>query len=190
MKFGSAFNISIGMVLARKKAKEYDGSECSYKVLTLKCVNDIGEIDKENVEDFISKQQVEDSYLTQKGDIIIRLTEPYSTIYIDEINQGLLIPSNFGIIRAKDNAYHMEFIKYYLNSAKGKREIKKSAAGSTLASISIANLKELEIKNYDLQTQEKFIATNKLFEKEKKLINELLEQRNQQLDGIINELLK
>lgn len=190
MKLGDAFDITIGMVLSRKKAKDYSDEEYKYRLLNLKCVNDLGDIDKNCLDEFISKEQLDNTYLTQKEDIVIRLTEPYSAVYIKEEYEGLLVSSNFGIIRKKDNLYQMEFMKYYLNSIVGKKTIRKSAAGTALTVISIANLKDLEIECYDLKTQKKFVEVNKLFENENTLLNKLIKERNRQLDGINYTLLK
>lgn len=190
MKLGEAFNITIGMVLSRKKAKDYSNEEYKYRLLNLKCVNDLGNIDEDYLDEFISKEQLENTYLTQREDIVIRLTEPYSAVYINENYEGLLVSSNFGIIRKKGNLYQMEFMKYYLNSIVGKKAIRKSAAGTALTAISIASLRDLEIDSYDLLTQEKFIEVNRLFENENTLHNKLIKERNRQLDGINYTLLK
>lgn len=190
MKLGDAFDITIGMVLSRKKAKDYSNEEHKYRLLSLKSIDDVGNIDETYLDEFISKEQLEDTYLTQREDVVIRLTEPYCAAYIDEGYEGLLVSSNFGIIRKKHNLYEREFIKYYINSIVGKRAIRKSAAGTALTAISITSLKELEINQYDLATQQKFIEINKLFENENNLLSKLMQEKSKQLDGINYTLLK
>lgn len=190
MKLNEAFDINIGMVLSRKKAKKSAISEYRYRLLTLKSVSEGGEIDKLALEEFISDSKIDTNYLTQKGDVIVRLTEPYSAAYIESDNEHLLVPSNFAIIRGQQKKYISEFIQCYLNANQGKNIIRRMAAGSALSAISISNLKEIEIKQYSKEQQEKFIAANKLFLKEKKLFQRLIEERDKQLQGINQEILK
>ena len=190
MKLSEGFDINIGMVLSRKKAKKSVISEYRYRLLTLKSVSEVGEINDLALEEFISDSEIDTNYLTQKGDVIVRLTEPYSAIYIGSDNEHLLVPSNFAIIRSQQEKYISEFIQCYFNAYQGKNIIRRMAAGSALSAISIASLKEIEIKQYSKEQQEKFIVANKLFLKEKKLFQKLIEERDKQLQGINQEILK
>ena len=190
MKLSEGFEISIGMVLSRKKAKKSVSSEYRYKLLTLKSVTEWGEIEKLALEEFISDSEIESSYLTQMGDVIVRLTEPYSAIYIESDNEELLVPSNFAIIRNQQGKYSAEFIQCYFNANQGKNIIRRMAAGSALSAISISNLKEIEIEQYSKEQQEKFVVVNKLFLQEKKLFERLIKERDKQLQGINQEILK
>ena len=101
-----------------------------------------------------------------------------------------MVPSNFAIIRLINKNINGEFIKFYLNSKKGKKEILKVSGGSNLNTINIANLKQIEIKNLDEEKQKKFIEINRLFIKEEVLLTELIEEKRKFLNSINKIILE
>ncbi len=54
----------------------------------------------EQLDGFDAAEQLSPEYLTQVGDVIIRLTSPYTAVLIDEASAGMVVSSNFVIIRA------------------------------------------------------------------------------------------
>ena len=78
MKLEKIADISTGLVLSRKKSSNNEGFV--YELLTLKSFNENGYIEDEYLDNFISEEKIKSQYLTQEGDIIVRLSSPNTAI--------------------------------------------------------------------------------------------------------------
>lgn len=190
MNLGNIAELSIGLVLSRKKAEEYETNKFEYKLISLKSVNDNGTILIEKLERFFAKEELNEEVLTRYGDVLIRLSEPYTSIFIENNFEGIVVPVNYAIIRLKEKTILPEFLKFYINSINGKRSILKVCEGSILKTISIANLKDIKVKSYSIKEQEDFINLNKLAIKEIELLNNLIAEKHKYLDSMNRKLLK
>ena len=83
--------------------KVSDSETYKYKAVTLRSINDQGNLDEEQCDDFISKDKLTDRYLTIKNDILIRLFSPLKTSLINDSQENIVVPSQFGIIRINKN---------------------------------------------------------------------------------------
>lgn len=182
-------DISVGIILSRKQDRLRENNIYIYNSITLKSIQNNGFIIKENLEKVYLKEEIDKSSLTKVGDVVIRLSEPYTAVYIDDTLTGIVVPSNFAIVRLNKNIIDSEFLKYYLNSAYGKKAILKVSGGTNLNTINISNLKQLDIKKYELETQMKFIEINKLFIEEEMLLQELINWKKEYLKGINTVIL-
>ena len=184
MKLSKIADISIGIILARKQDRLRENNIYIYDSITLKSIQSSGIINKENLEKVFLKDRIDENLLTKKGDVVIRLSEPYIAIYIDENLSGLVVPSNFAIIRLFNESISGEFLKFYLNSSSGRKEILKVSGGSNLNTINISNLKQIEIKMLDEEKQRKFVKINRLFIKEEILLTALIDEKRKYLNSI------
>ena len=92
--------LKTGAVLSRLPKIETDGY--FYRVLSLRNIDDdTGMIESQSCVPMRFMEKVSDEFLTQKGDILLRLSAPYTVVYIeDDSDVGLLITSHFAIIHA------------------------------------------------------------------------------------------
>ena len=82
---------------SKRKEAIYKGTKTNkYKVFNIRCY-------EENIEydDFYSMEDLS-GYVTQKGDLIFRLSLPSKIILVDEKTEGLLINNLYCIIRCND----------------------------------------------------------------------------------------
>ena len=91
-------------------------TENVYRMLTLKSFEQTGELNVDELETFYSDSPLELKYLTQKNDVIIRLSTPNTAINIKDGQEGLLIPSLFVVVRLKSNCILPEYLSIFLNS--------------------------------------------------------------------------
>ena len=70
-----------------------------YALLTLRAVKEDGVLDMSELDMYVSVGVLPDAYQTDIGDVVVRLTWPYSAILVDEQSAGLLVSSHFVIIR-------------------------------------------------------------------------------------------
>ena len=84
MRLKDVSTIRTGLVTARKKATAVDSEIISYKAVTLKSFNPNGSLIVSNLDTFISKEKIKETYLTQANDVLIRLREPNIALNISE----------------------------------------------------------------------------------------------------------
>ena len=85
-----------------------------------------GYINEELLEEFKANELISKDYITRKDDIIVRLTTPYTAVLIDESSAGLVVPSHFIIIRAREEYVLPQYLCWFLNLDKVKLEIAKN----------------------------------------------------------------
>src|SRR5699024_1412301 len=96
---------------------------------------EFGIIDKSLLTDFESVEELEKHYFTKKGDILIRLNEPFTAIYIQEDTENILIPSYFIKLEITDKDIEPWYLLWYLNNPIVKREFLKIKSGTLIQSI-------------------------------------------------------
>lgn len=84
----------------------------AYSLLTIKAVNNRF-INKDVLEKYESLTKIDDKFLTRKSDIIICSKPPYNVVLIDDDEEGILIPSNFIILR--NSKINPTYVYNYLN---------------------------------------------------------------------------
>lgn len=121
----------------------------------MKNIDDNGMFNNEPYDKFESNEILEPMYFTEKNDILIRLTYPYTAIYIDEKHSGLLVPSYFAIIKIKNDIFLPEYVALYLNTEKVKKELLKSQTGTMMPSTNKNILSRIDINTLSKEEQKK-----------------------------------
>lgn len=176
MRLGDISKIRTGLALARKKASTQN-SDYTYLSLTLKAILDTGKIDTDALDDFNASEVLNEEYLTKKGDVIIRLREPYLAASIDESNEGLLASSLFAIIKP-NIIIDSKFLACYINSSLAQKQFKKEANMTNIPMMTLQDLAELNIILPSLEKQAKIVALLELAEQEITLLDELKALKN------------
>ena len=97
MRLGDMAEVRSGLVLARKSSRT--PTEYAYPLLNLRSMKDAGYIGMGNLDLFFAAEALHTEYLSQTGDIIVRLSAPYTAVLIEEETAGMVICSNFVMIR-------------------------------------------------------------------------------------------
>ena len=116
MKLQDLASVRSGLVLSRKQAKE--PSEYRYPLINLRCIQQEGTIQLKEADIYEAKEPLKEEYLSQSGDIIVRLTAPYTAVLIDETTSGMVVSSNFVVIRVEDKSLLPEYLFWLLNTEK------------------------------------------------------------------------
>ena len=178
-----------GLVLVRKRGDAKEKDTHKYRMLNLKSFDPQGWINENEIDVFFSKEKLENKYLTNKEDIIIRLTAPYTAICINDKQEGLVIPSNFAIIRLKGQNYIPEFVALFLNSEVIEKQFFKSSISATIPLIKITHLRKIDIPDKQLAVQKKIVELNQLQVKEKLLLSRLMEEKGKLAKATINKII-
>jgi restriction endonuclease S subunit len=182
--------IRTGLVTARKKATVVDSEIISYRAVTLKSFKTNGSLIVDNLDTFVSKEKIKETYLTQSNDVLIRLREPNIAVNVDENNSGLVIPSFVASLRVDETKVNSRFLTYYLNSTTVKRALNSSITGTAINMIKTKELEDLEIKLPPLQEQKKIVEFLDLGVKEINLLEELKNQKEKYYQEVFNNILK
>ena len=178
--------VSSGLVVARKKAIHQSDIVKRYKQLNLRCFNKNGYIENGFLEILEAKEIIHESYLTKENDIVIRLTEPFTAVYITKKDVGYVVSSNFCIVRCSNKCDSI-FLSYYINSDNAKKKLLSNTQGSVMKNINISSIEELEIPRIPIGKQKtlgklllsqtlKIISANKILELEEDKQKAILEK--------------
>ncbi len=190
MKLDEIAIITPGLVTTRKKASIKFEVKQTYKLLTLNAVGDYGSIDINELSNFESVEKLNKGYFTEQGDILVRLNEPFTSIYINKKDEGILIPSYFVKLRITTKKFKPAYIAWYLNSEKVKRDFLRSQSGTLVPSINQKVIKELDIPIKNIEEQEDILNFYNLYIREIDLMKQLMKERKKQFNGITERLLK
>ena len=161
-----------------------------YKLLNLRSVNQLGFIEKNCLDDFMSTEKIDDKYLARTGDIVIRLSTPFTAAVIDQDSQGVIITSLFAILRLTTHEVLPDYVAMYLNSEVMKKQYLKDASGSALQMIKTSAIKDYSIKIPTVNKQEQYIEINKLFIRESILLEELIENKKRYNKILMKKLME
>jgi restriction endonuclease S subunit len=182
--------IRTGLVTARKKATVVDSEIISYRAVTLKSFKTNGSLIVDNLDIFVSKEKIKETYLTQTNDVLIRLREPNIAVIINADNSGLVIPSYVASLRVNETKVDSKFLTYYFNSTTAKRALNSSITGTAINMIKTKELEDLEIKLPSLEEQKKIVEFLDLTNKEIDLLQELKNQKEKYYSKVFNNILK
>lgn len=175
MKLRELGTVRSGLVLARKQSKEK--SEFRYSLLNLRSILPDGSIDRSQVEVFYTVEPLKREYLSQKGDLLIRLTTPYTAVLIDEQTTGMVISSHFVVIRLNTTLVLPEYLFWLLNTPKVKRNIFESTTSNVLGAVKTTYFSEFDLEILPIDQQKKIAELNFLAKREYQLLRELAEQK-------------
>lgn len=190
IKLEDIAELRVGLVVRRKEAQNKSETARSYKLLTLKNFKEPGVLDLAQVDVFASTEILDERYLTNKGDVVVRLSEPNSAVIITEATEGMLVPSNFAIIKLTTKKILPSYLSFYLNSNYAKRFYAKKLVGTTIKIMQTRNLKEIEVIVKPLELQKKIIEIDELILKERSLLKNLIEEKETYNKGIMQKLME
>lgn len=178
--------IRTGVVTTRKKVGEKEPIIYKYKMINLKCASAAGYLDLQYIEELPTTEPLKPEYFTQMGDIIVRLSTPYTTIMITKEDWcGYLIPSHFAIIRVNKNKTAPEYILWLLKRESTLRKILQNISGNGIfGTINSKFFNSLPIQDLPMQKQKIIGQMQILSEKEQELLLKLASQKE-----IYNKLL-
>jgi restriction endonuclease S subunit len=183
-------DVMVGLVLKRKEADPTTPYIYHYKALTLKSLNSEGWIDKDLLDEFKSNEDLDKRYLCLEGDVIIKITPPYTAVAINKDIHGSVVPAQFIIIRVNNKSLVPEYLAFYLNAGEVRKEIILSATGNIIPMLKTGTIRELEIPILDLEKQLKIGEVSKLIVKERRLMSKLAETKDKYYQALTKSLIK
>ena len=136
------------------------------------------------------KEPLKEEYLSQSGDIIVRLTAPYTAVLIDETTSGMVVSSNFVVIRVEDKSLLPEYLFWLLNTEKIKRKIYENATSNMLGAVNARFLADFELALLSVEDQRKIAQFNLLAKRERQLLRMLADEKEKYYAGVLNQAYK
>ncbi len=188
MKLDCYAKIRSGLVLSRKKALGPDGVD--YKLLNLRSVADAGYINVDELDDYRASEVLSQDYLTHAGDIVVRLSAPYTAVLIDKETEGIVVSSNFVTIRTDVSKILPEYLFWFLNTEDLKRYIAENATSNVLNSVTAKYYSNLKWNPIPLKDQQTIAGINLLAKREVMLLSRLAKEKEKYYAAAIRQFQK
>lgn len=181
MKLQDIANVYIGLVVSRLPKCEVGNVGNRYNYFTLSSAEHDQTIDNTKLKDLVTSQSVDERFLSKKGDIIIGLSAPHSLAYIDYESLGIIVPSQFALIRADSDKVLPEYLVAYLASNEIRYQIESMEKGTAVKMIDLSRLCDLPIHVPSLTKQQKIAQLHAMIKEENQLnyrYAKLVEKKN------------
>lgn len=188
MKLGAITTTRSGLVLSRKKARHIQG--VYYQALNLRCINADGSINLSELDDYFAADLLPASYLTHSGDVVVRLTAPYTAVLIDREYENLVIPSNFMVLQADSQHILPEYLFWLLNTRQSKRALFMNATSNMLGAVKAEYITEFEWDPVPLDLQRTISQINLLSRRESDLLRRLAQEKEKYCAALLQQLQK
>jgi restriction endonuclease S subunit len=186
VKLGDIATVRSGLVLSRKLSRV--PTKYRYPLLNLRSIATEGYIDNTFLDVYDAIERLAVDYLTQKNDVVIRLSAPYTSVLIDDETNGMLISSNFAVIRTDNKSISAEYLFWLLNTSKVKRQIFENTSSNMLGAIKPKFFADFEIDLMPMEDQKKIAALNKLARRERFLLTALAREKEKYYANVIDGL--
>ncbi|NEW60690.1 hypothetical protein GSY74_05285, partial [Sulfurovum sp. bin170] len=105
-------------------------SECKQKELTMVSLEPISFIDERKLIE-VNDCKCESNQLTQVGDVVVSLYYPMIACFVEEGQEGFVVPHYMAVVRMKPNLnLDSRFIVQFINSARGRKALGKEITKS------------------------------------------------------------
>lgn len=189
MQLKNIASVKTGLVLSRKRADSKKNAVIHYKQINLRAINSDGQVNFDELENYYADEKLSNDYITQENDIIVKLIEPFTAVYINKQLEGLLIPSHYCIIKDVNKKFIPKFIYFYLNSQAVVKELYNSLQGTVIKNIRPSTLQKLNIAEIPLEEQQNIVKLLDLQEQKLLLLKKLQQQETLKQTYITNKLL-
>ena len=183
MKLGEIASVRSGLVLSRKLARENPVQR--YRLLNLRSITPEGYIDMNETDVFDAKETLPGEYLSQVGDIVIRLSAPYTAVLVDEESEGMVVSSNFVIVRTDPQELLPEFLYWLLNTSEVKHRMFENSSSNMLGAVKPKFFADYEITPLPISEQQRIAAIYSLAKKESRLIQQLVKAKEKYYEIIL-----
>jgi len=154
-------------------------------------VNKFGEIEPENLITTELKGRKQPDYLKEGDILFVAKGAKHFATYVQQVPEQSVCSPHFFIVRIQPQyatKVLAEFINWQLNQSSTQRYFKNSAEGSLYVSIRRKILEDTPITVPPLVTQQHIVALHRAAVAEQKVLQQLIINRQQQLNVIANDL--
>lgn len=181
-----AFEVISGTVISRLECKKEKESKVgSVNVLTLKAIN-CGKIESEHLQTIEIVKNVSNEKFTKYGDVIIKMSKPYDSVYIEKEYTDLLVPSFCCLIRGIDQeTVDPYYLVGYLNSSFTKEYLTTANGSSAASLLKIKDIKKLPVPLQEITEQRAIGYVFKLCSERQVLLSKMMKHEMSIAENIV-----
>ena len=180
MKLEELCTIKTGAPTSRAKKIAEDVEPREVKVLLPRAMQGGAIIDEELAIEVVG--EVKEENFTREGDVVIKLSTPYDSVYIDKAHEGIMITSFGMVLRKKDDAeLDMRFLSLFLNLPQTNSVLQAVSTGQSaaMAMLKRQTVADIEISLLPLERQEKLASLFQVVRERKNQYERLIELDNE-----------
>lgn len=175
----------------RGTVEQYDNGDV--KVIQVKDTEATGEINQNTVVQTQLSTKKQPDWL-QNGDVLfVAKGAKHYSVLVEQVLQRTVCSPHFFVVRIKPKLRDVilpDFLCWQLNQQPAQRYFKATAEGSMYLSIRRQVLENVPIKVLTVEQQQKLAALHRCSVREQKVLQKLIENRQQQLEAIANHALE
>ncbi|MEC3248233.1 restriction endonuclease subunit S [Bacillus cereus] len=165
----------------------------TYQLINLTNLDVNGLIDFNNVKTF-STEKMDGKYLLKKGEILFKKSQSsqYAAGVFSEGPDNLVPSIHFFILSINEKSKDIvipEYLAWYLGEDVARKYFQSIAAGMVTATIKKSDLAKLEIAIPPIDVQRKLIEIQRLALEERKIMEEFIFLREQQIKNTLTNLV-
>ncbi len=190
VKLKDLCTIKTGAPTSRAKRISEGAEPKNVKVLLPRAMQRGAIIDEELATEAIG--EVKNEYFTREGDVIIKLSTPYNSVYIDKVHEGIMVTS-FGMVlrRKADAELDMLYLSMFLNLPQTNAMLQTISTGQSVA---MAMLKRQTVADIDvplisIEKQKKLAELFQAIQKRKNQYLRLIELDEELVTSQMNQLI-
>lgn len=169
----------------RGTVEQYDNGDV--KVIQVKDTEATGEINQNTVVQTQLSTKKQPDWL-QNGDVLfVAKGAKHYSVLVEQVLQRTVCSPHFFVVRIKPKLRDVilpDFLCWQLNQQPAQRYFKATAEGSMYLSIRRQVLENVPIKVLTVEQQQKLAALHRCSVREQKVLQKLIENRQQQLEAI------
>lgn len=185
-RLGEVATVRSGLVLSRKQARTAGGVR--YRALTLRSIEPDGSVDMGALDDYFAVGALPPDHLSQAGDVIVRLTSPYTAVLVDGDTAGLVVSSNFVMVRIHSFLLIPGYLFWLLNTPRARRAVSANAGSNILGAVNPRYFAGMELSLPSPERQRTIAGLNALARKETALLRRLAAEKKQYCDSVLDAL--
>ena len=124
------------------------------------------------------------------GDVVVRLTSPFTAVLIDEMHTGMIVPSHFVVIRADAKKIIPEYLFWLLNTEKVRQQLQQNVNSTMIGTVKPMTYAALNIQQITLAEQRKITDIYLLSKRELMLLDQLIKQKELYYKTAIDKIQK
>lgn len=146
------------------------------KVLLPRAMQDGAIIDEELAIETIG--EVKEENFTHEGDVVIKLSTPYDSVYIDKNHEGIMVTSFGMVLRKKEDAdIDMQYLSMFLNLPQTNAVLQAVSIGQStaMAMLKRQTVADIEVPLPPIKRQEQLAALFQAIQERKRQYMNLIE---------------
>ena len=188
VKLGEIATIIAGQILTRVTSKSYDGE--AVPVLAPKAIVS-GTINGDDLGEVILTKKLDKDKYTREGDVVIKLSTPYDSAYVEKDMEGLVIPSFCAVVRiSNEELADARYLSAFLNSAWVREQLVAKVVGAPRPMLKISDIRELVVPRIPIQDMKDIGKAYALSSEKRLLLNKMIIAEEKLMDSIVQESIK